>query len=115
MSRGFAQARRRLVNISTAGSMPFGLSRVPIVTKTMPGKLSRLLVNILAPQIGAKVSVEPLARLGNVVKRLRFAADQREVTCRHAKEGGRLSTGRLLAVQAVTDGDEGGISIEHKP
>src|SRR5215475_12572248 len=31
---------------------------------------------------------------------------------RHAEERGRFTTGRLLAVKAVTDGDEGGIGIE---
>jgi len=46
------------------------------------------------------------------VKRLRLAADQRKVILGHAEERGRFTAGRLLAVEAVTDGDEGGIGIE---
>src|SRR5215475_334351 len=51
---GFAHLRRRLVNISSTGSMPSGLSRLPSVTKIIAGKLSRLLVNTLAPHLGQK-------------------------------------------------------------
>src|SRR5438094_10553161 len=54
----------------------------------------------------------PLRRLRDVVKRLRLAADQREVILRHAEERGCLATGRLLAVPAMTDRDEGGIGLE---
>src|SRR5262249_22636389 len=60
----------------------------------------------------AEVSVQALARLGNVVKCLRLATDHRKVILRHAKERGRFTAGRLLAVKAVTDGDEGGIGVE---
>src|SRR6516225_11946110 len=59
-SSGFAHSRRRLVNISSTGTMPSGLSRLPRVTKTIPGKLSRLLVNTLAPQLGQKFRSRPL-------------------------------------------------------
>src|SRR5262245_56403826 len=43
-SSGFCHSRRRLVNISSTGLMALGLSRLPIVTKTVPGKLSKLVV-----------------------------------------------------------------------
>src|SRR5262249_61064858 len=43
---------------------------------------------------------------------LRLAADQRKIILGHAEERGRFTAGRLLAVKAVTDGDEGGIGIE---
>src|SRR5215472_8994526 len=46
------------------------------------------------------------------MKRLRLAADQRKIILGHAEERGRFSAGRLLAVKAVTDGDEGGTGIE---
>jgi putative intracellular protease/amidase len=46
------------------------------------------------------------------VKRLRLAADQRKIILGHAEERGRFTAGRLLAVKAVTDGDERGIGIE---
>jgi hypothetical protein len=49
------------------------------------------------------------------VKRLRLAADQRKIILGHAEERGRFTAGRLLAVKAVTDGDEGGIGIELEP
>src|SRR5262249_46159482 len=62
--------------------------------------------------IGAEVSIQALARLGDIVKRLRLAADQRKIILGHAEERGRFTAGRLLAVKAVTDGDEGGIGIE---
>src|SRR5262249_23851249 len=61
---------------------------------------------------GAEVSVQALARLGDVVKRLRFAADQRKIILGHAEERGPFTAGRLLAVKAVTERDEGGIGIE---
>jgi hypothetical protein len=41
------------------------------------------------------------------VKRLRLAADQRKIIRWHTGERGRFTTGRLLAVKAVTDGDKG--------
>ena len=41
------------------------------------------------------------------MKRLRLAADKRKVILAHAKERGRFTAGPLLAVKAVTDGDEG--------
>src|SRR5262249_25576558 len=53
-SSGFAHLRRRLVNISSTGSMPSGLSRLPSVTKIIPGKPSRLAVNTRAPHLGQK-------------------------------------------------------------
>src|SRR5262245_21021656 len=62
--------------------------------------------------IGAEVSIQALARLGDIVKRLRLAADQHKIILGHAEERGRLTAGRLLAVKAVTYGDEGGIGIE---
>src|SRR5215510_8635733 len=62
--------------------------------------------------IGAEVSIEALARLGDIVKRLWLAADQRKIILGHAEERGRFTAGRLLAVKAVTDCDEGGIGIE---
>jgi hypothetical protein len=46
------------------------------------------------------------------VKRLWLAANQREIVLGHPEEGGRFTAGRLLAVEAVTDSDEGGIGIE---
>src|SRR5262249_53914362 len=61
---------------------------------------------------GAEVSIQALARLGDIVKRFWLAADQRKIVIRHAEERGRFTAGRLLAVKAVTDGDEGGIGIE---
>ena len=69
--------------------------------------------------LGAAIGAEscpsrPLRRLGNVVKELRIAADQREVIFWHTKERSRLPTGCFLAVQAVTHGDEGGIGIERE-
>ena len=42
------------MNISTSGLNNSGRSRLPRVTKTIPGKLSRLLVNSRAPHIGQK-------------------------------------------------------------
>src|SRR5262249_13580029 len=59
-SSGFAHLRRRLVNISNTGTMPSGLSRLPSVTKIIPGKPSRLLVNTLAPHCGQKFRSRPL-------------------------------------------------------
>src|SRR5262245_59026176 len=59
-SSGFAQSRRRLVNISSTGSMPWGLSRLPTATNIIPGKLSRLVVKTLAPQLGQKFRSRPL-------------------------------------------------------
>jgi hypothetical protein len=50
--------------------------------------------------------------LGDIVKRLRLAADQRKIILGHAEERGRFTAGRLLAVKAVTDCDEGGDGIE---
>jgi hypothetical protein len=50
----------RVVNISSTGSMPSGLSRLPSVTKIILGKLSRLLVNTLAPHLGQKFRSRPL-------------------------------------------------------
>ena len=41
-SSGFAHLRRRLVNISSTGSIPSRLSRLPSMTKVVPGKASRL-------------------------------------------------------------------------
>jgi hypothetical protein len=64
------------------------------------------------PASGAEVSIEALARLRDVVKRFRLAADQRKIILGHTEERGRFSAGRLLAVKAVTDGDEGGIGIK---
>jgi hypothetical protein len=64
--------------------------------------------------MGAEVPIQPLARLGNVVKRFRLAADQREIILGHAEERSRFAAGRLFAVQAMTDGNEGGIGIEFK-
>src|SRR5262245_29882178 len=95
-SSGFAHLRRRLVNISSTGSMPSGLSRLPSVTKIIPGKPSRLLVNTLAPHCGQKFR-----------SRLWLAADERKVILGYAEERGRFTTQRLLAVKAVTDGNEG--------
>src|SRR5262245_2833581 len=46
------------------------------------------------------------------MKRLRLAADQRKIILGYAEERGRFAAGRLLAVKAVTDGDEGRIGIE---
>jgi hypothetical protein len=46
------------------------------------------------------------------VKRLRLAAGQRKIILGHAEERGRFTAGRVLAVKAVTDGDEGGVGIE---
>jgi len=46
------------------------------------------------------------------VKSFRLAADQRKIILGNAEERGRFTAGRLLAVKAVTDGDEGGIGIE---
>src|SRR5262249_41534798 len=51
-SSGFSQPRRRLVNISSFGAKLPGLSRLPICTKTTPGKLSRFRVYSRAPQFG---------------------------------------------------------------
>ena len=62
-SSGFAHLRRRLVNISSTGSMPSGLSRLPSVTKIIPRKASRLLVNTLAPHSGQKFRSEPASPL----------------------------------------------------
>src|SRR5262249_47725409 len=35
-----------------------------------------------------------------------------EIVLGHTEPRGRLAAGRLLAIQAVTDGDEGGVGIE---
>src|SRR5262245_34628435 len=51
-SSGFSQPRRRLVNISSFGAKLPGLSRLPICTKTTPGKPSRFRVYSRAPQFG---------------------------------------------------------------
>src|SRR5262249_3755865 len=59
-SSAFAHLSRRLVNISSFGSMRAGSSRLPIVTKTVFGKLSRLLVKSRAPQSGQKFRSRPL-------------------------------------------------------
>src|SRR5262249_11809874 len=59
-SSGFAHLRRRLVNISSTGSMPSGLSRLTSVTKIIPGKPSRLVVNTRAPHLGQKFRSRPL-------------------------------------------------------
>ena len=46
------------------------------------------------------------------MKRFRLAAGQREIILRDAEKSGRLAACRLLAVEAVADGDEGGIGVE---
>lgn len=48
------------------------------------------------------------------MKCLRLAADQRKIILGHAKERGRFTAGRLLAVKAVTHSDEDRIGIELK-
>src|SRR5262249_1148310 len=61
---------------------------------------------------GTEVSIQALARLGDIMKCFWLAADQRKIILGHAEERGRFTARRLLAVKAVTDGDEGGIGIE---
>lgn len=51
-SSGATHCSRRLTNISSLGAIWPELSRLPSVTKTAPGKLSRLLENTRAPQSG---------------------------------------------------------------
>jgi len=46
------------------------------------------------------------------MKRFRLAAGQREIILRYAEKSGRLTAGRLLAVQAMADRDKGRIGIE---
>src|SRR5262245_62616065 len=59
-SSGFSHFSRRLVNISNIGATNSGRSKLPRVTKIVPGKLSRLLVNTRAPQSGQKLRSSPL-------------------------------------------------------
>src|SRR5262249_54724830 len=59
-SSGFSHFSRRLVNISSIGATNSGRSRLPSVTKIVPGKLARLLVNTRAPQSGQKLRSSPL-------------------------------------------------------
>ena len=59
-SSGLAHFKRRLVNISSFGSINSGRSRLPSMTKMRPGKLSRLLVNNRDPQSGQKLRSSPL-------------------------------------------------------
>src|SRR5262245_10554634 len=59
-SSGFSHFSRRLVNISSIGLTSSGRSKLPRVTKIVPGKLSRLLVNTRAPQSGQKLRSSPL-------------------------------------------------------
>ncbi len=42
------------------GAMSSGLSRLPSMTNTRPGNVSRLLVNSRAPQFGQKFRFSPL-------------------------------------------------------
>src|SRR5262247_2501890 len=62
--------------------------------------------------IWAEVPIQPFARLRDIMKCLWLAADECEIILRDAEKSGRLAACRLLAVQAVADGDEGGIGIE---
>src|SRR5215470_16417898 len=62
--------------------------------------------------IRAEVPIQPLARLRDVMKCLWLAADECEIILRDAEKSGRLAACRLLAVEAVADGDEGGIGVE---
>src|SRR5262245_49330206 len=55
--------------------------------------------------IWAEVPIQPFARLRDIMKCLWLAAGQREIILRNAEECGRLAACRLLAVQAVADGD----------
>jgi hypothetical protein len=59
-SSGFAHLRRRLVNISSTGTMPFGVIQAAERDEDIPRKLSRLLVNTLAPHCGQKFRSRPL-------------------------------------------------------
>src|SRR5215467_15135003 len=62
--------------------------------------------------IRAEIPIQPLARLRDVMKCLWLAADECEIILRDAEKSSRLAACRLLAVQAVADGDEGRIGIE---
>src|SRR5215467_3165972 len=59
-SSDFSHFSRRLVNISSIGLTNSGRSKLPRVTKIVPGKLSRLSVNTRAPQSGQKLRSSPL-------------------------------------------------------
>src|SRR5262249_14685881 len=62
--------------------------------------------------VGTEVAIEPLAGFSDIVKRLRLAAEEREIVFRHTKEGRRRTAGRLLAVVAMAGRDEARIRIE---
>jgi hypothetical protein len=81
---GFAQSRRRLVNISSTGSMPCGWSRLPIVTKIVPGKLSRLLVNTVAHVLRSTVPLT--GQLVNRRARHRFEHGRRDSSRHHSSD-----------------------------
>ena len=112
-SSGFIHLRRRFVNISNLGSMPSDRSRLPIITKTMPGKLSRSLVKSRAP-VRTEILGKAFPGFRHVVERLRLAASQREIALRDAKKGGHRAAGGLLAVLAIAVNDEGRIRTELK-
>jgi hypothetical protein len=62
--------------------------------------------------IGAEVPIQPLARIRDVVKRLRLATDKREIMLRHTEVRSCFAARSLFAVQAVTDRDERRIGAE---
>ena len=62
----------------------------------------------------AEVSFQSFAGIGDVGIRLGRAADRGEIVLGHAEPRRRLAPRCLLAVQAVTDGDEGGIGVERE-
>ena len=66
------------LNISSFGSISSGRSRLPSITKTTPGKLSRFAGEQPGTAIRAEVAVEPFAGLA-IATRFWIAADQWEV------------------------------------
>src|SRR5262249_25019312 len=62
--------------------------------------------------IRTEVAIEPLAGFSDIVERLRFAADEREVILWHTKESRRRATGGLFAIVAMASRDKSRICIE---
>src|SRR5215831_1425024 len=92
--------------------MPSGLSRLPMVTKTMPRNPCRLVLEEPRPAVRTEVAVESVAGVGDIVERSRLAADQGEIILGNCEPGDHRAAAGLAAVQAIAIGDEGRIGIE---
>src|SRR5262245_23605321 len=80
--------------------------------KDSAGKTVQIAAEQASAAVRTEVAIEPLAGLGDIVERLRLAAEEREIICRHTKEGCRRAARSLLAVVAMTGRDKCRIGVE---